>query len=131
MIIPKELEYLLSLQKRKDAKERIRKVYSAILYKKGNSKGYFDCPSSYLKKVSGQYNSVTKLLLEHKIIDFQSFNFDDKDLFNIRRKKYYNTDNGNCIRYKFLIDTEDGYEDNIDIDYSNLYNNEKWYMKEV
>ena len=129
MIIPKELDYLLSLQKRKDAKERIKKVYNAILYKRGKSKGYFDCPSSYLKKVSGQYNSVTKLLLEHKIIDFQSFNFDDKDLFNIRRKKYYNTENGNCIRYKFLIDTEDGYEDNIDIDYSNLYNNEKWYMK--
>ena len=129
MIIPKELHYLLNLQKRKDAKNKIKKVYNALLYKRGNNKNYFDCPSSYLKKVSGQYNSVTKLLLEHKIIDFQSFNYDEKDLFNIRRKKYYNTETGNCIRYKFLIDTEDGYEDNLNLNFNNLYDNEKWYMK--
>jgi hypothetical protein len=129
MKIGKELNYLLSLQKRKDAKERILKVYNALLYKKGKSKGYFDCPSSYLEKVNMRYYKVIKLLLEHKIIDFQSFNFDDKDIFNTRRKKYYNTENGTCIRYKFLIDLEDGYEHNIEFDYTNLYNNEKWYMK--
>lgn len=129
MIIPKELDYLLSLQKRKDARERIKKVYNALLYKRGKSKGYFNCPSQYLKKVSGQYNKVTKLLLDHNIIDFQSFNFDTTDLFNTRRKKYYNTENGTCIRYKFIIDTENGYEEELDTDYQSIYQNEKWYSK--
>lgn len=129
MIIPKELDYLLSLQKRKDARERIKKVYNALVYKKGKWNGYFNCPSSYLKKVSGQYNKATKLLLEHKIIDFQSFNYDESDMFNVRRKKYYNTEKGTCVRYKFLIDIETGYEDETTIDFCSLYDNEQWYMK--
>lgn len=129
MIIPKELDYLLSLEKRKDAKERIKKVYNALLYKKGNTSGYFNCPSAYLVKSSPRYNKVIKQLLEHSIIDFQSFNNDESDIFNQRRKKYYNTEKGVCARYKFLIDTEKGYEDNISIDFSSIYDNEKWYMK--
>ena len=36
MIIPKQLDYILKLQKRKDAEERIIKVYEALLYKKSN-----------------------------------------------------------------------------------------------
>ena len=35
MIIPKEIDYLLKKEKRKDAQERILKVYAALLYKKG------------------------------------------------------------------------------------------------
>lgn len=134
MIIPKELDYILSLEKRKDAKERIKKVYNALVYKKGKSNVYFTCSSKYLKKVSGQYNIVTKLLLDHKIIDFQSYNFDNSDLFNqsldtMRRKKHYNTEKGICMRYKFLIDIEDGYEEELNIDYSKIYDKQKWYMK--
>jgi hypothetical protein len=129
MIIPKELDYLLSTQKRKDAKKRIKKVYNAFLYKKGNNNGYFSVPSAYLKKVSGQYNKVIELLLDHKIIDFQSFNTDDSDLFNPRKKPYYNTEKGLSKRYKFLIDIEDGYESNLDIDFTSLYDDKKWYMK--
>lgn len=129
MIIPKELDYLLSLQKRKDAKERIKKVYNALLYKKGKTKGYFTCPSSYLIKISPRYNKVIKLLIDHSIIEYQSYNTEYIDLFNTRRKKYYNTENGTCIKYKFLIDIENGYEDNLDIDFQSLYDKENWYMK--
>ena len=128
MKIGKELDYLLSLQKRKDAKERILKVYNALLFKKGKS-DYFQCPSSYLEKVNARYYKAIKLLIEHKIIDFQSINYDDTDLFNIRRKKYYNTEKGICARYKFLIDTEDGYDYDLKLDFSSLYEDEKWYMK--
>jgi hypothetical protein len=128
MKIGKELDYLLSLQKRKDAKERILKVYNALLFKKGKS-DYFQCPSSYLEKVNARYYKSIKLLIEHKIIDFQSINYDDTDLFNIRRKKYYNTEKGICARYKFIIDTEVGYDYDLKLDYSSLYEDEKWYMK--
>lgn len=129
MIITKELEYLLSLQKRKDARERTKKVYNALLYKKGKSNGFFQCPSSYLKKTSSQYSKAISLLIDHSIIAFQSFNIDDSDLFNPRRKKYYNTETGACIRYKFLVDTETGYEEDLDIDFKAMYDNEKWYSK--
>jgi len=129
MIIPKELDYVLKLQKRKDARERIKRVYQALLYKKGKINGYFQCPSNLLMKVSTKYNKVTKLLIEHGIITYQSFNEEQVDLFTTRRKKYYNTENGTCMRYKFLIDVEDGYEDNSNIDYSKLYDKEKWYIK--
>ncbi|NBW80087.1 MAG: hypothetical protein EBR27_13965 [Betaproteobacteria bacterium] len=128
MKIGKELNYLLNSQKREDAKQRIRKVYEALLYKRGNNPNWFDCPSAYLIKVSPRYNKVVKLLLDHKIIEFQSFNYDQSDIFNQRRKKYYNTEKGICMRYRFLIDTEDGdeYEFNVP---QNLYDDEKWYMR--
>jgi len=128
MKIGKELDYILTLQKRKDAKERILKVYNALLFKKGKG-GYFTCPSAYLKKVSGAYNKALDLLLQHKIIDFQSFNFDESNLFNQRRKKYYNTEKGVCARYRFLVDTEIGWDYNLKTDFSALYDKEKWYMK--
>lgn len=128
MKIGKELNYLLSLQKRKDAKDRIIKVYEALLYKKNNNKSWFDCPSAYLVKVSPRYNKVIKLLLEHKIIDFQSLNYDESDLFNPRRKKYYNTEKGICMRYKFLVDVEEGYEYDFKSP-NDLYDDEKWFQK--
>jgi len=128
MKIGKELDYLINLEKRKDAKDRIRKVYEALLYKKGNNKGWFDCPSAYLVKISPRYNKVTKLLLEHKIIEFQSLNYDESDIFNQRRKKYYNTEKGICMRYRFLIDIEEGYEYEFNVP-TNLYDNEKWFLR--
>ena len=129
MIITKELEYLLSTQKRKDVRERTKKIYNALLYKRGKNVGFFQVPSAYLEKISSRYYKVIELLLKHNIIAYQSFNFDESDLFNIRRKKYYNTENGTCIKYKFIIDTQKGYEDNLYVDYTGLYNNEKWYNR--
>ena len=129
MIITKELDYLLSLQKRKDAKERIKKVYNALVYKRGNNNGYFSAPSEYLERVNQRYYKVIELLLKHKIIEFQSFTTDESDLFNPRKKPFYNTEKGLCKRYKFLIDIENGYESDLDIDFTSLYDNNKWYMK--
>ena len=131
MKIGKELNYLLSLQKRKDAKERILKVYNGLLFKKSGRKNneYFQCPSKYLKKISGQYNIVIKLLQEHKIIDYKSFNYDDSNLFDVRRKKFYNTEKGLCVEYRFLIDTEEGIDYNFEHNFSTLYEDEKWFMK--
>lgn len=129
--IGNELEYILSLQKRKDAKQRILKVYDALLYKniKRDKKGYFQCPSSYLYKVSPKYFKVIDLLKSHKIIDYLSYNYDDKDLFDIKRKKFYHTDQGVCMSYKFLIDIELGYDHQIETDFSKLYEGSKWYWK--
>ena len=129
MKIGKELDYLISLQKRKDTKERILKVYNALLFKKGKSNGFFNCPSTYLEKVNTRYYLVTKLLLEHKIIEYKSVNIDTKDFFNQRRKKFYDTGKGICMKYKFIIDIEQGYEYELTTDYTSLYDNEKWFLK--
>jgi hypothetical protein len=74
------------------------------------------------------------LLLDHKIIDFYSKNTEEKwnNVFEpctIRRKKYYHTDNGQCSKYKFLINVEEGYEFEFEQDYNCVYDNEKWYQK--
>ena len=135
MIIPKEIDYLLQKEKRKDAKLRILKIYNALVYKKGKNKNYFDCPSSYLIKSSPRYNKVIKLFIDNGIIEYYSNKEVDvigNDLFQpitTRRKKYYNTENGHCVKYKFIIDITKGYEYNLDMDYKSLYDNENWYHK--
>lgn len=131
MKIGKELDYLLSLQKRKDAKERILKVYNALIYKRGAKLNgqYFQCPSTYLEKVSPRYYKVIQLLLEHNIIKYLSYKLDETDLFDTKRKKYYNTEKGICMSYTFIIDIEEGYEYDFNFNFSTLYDKEKWFMK--
>jgi len=131
MKIGKELNYLLSLQKRKDSKERILKVYNALVFKRGNRKDgeYFQCPSTYLEKVSPRYYKVIQLLLEHNIIKYLSYKLDETDLFSSKRKKFYNTEKGICMSYTFIIDPEEGYDYDFDYNFSTLYDNEKWFVK--
>ena len=133
IIIPKEIEYLLSLEKRKDSKNRIIKIYEALLYKKNEKNGYFDCSSSYLEKINSRYYKVINKFIEYKIIEYYSKNneeiWDDIFLYKERRKKYYNTENGQCVKYKFLIDISKGKEYKIDLNIDSLYDNEKWYQK--
>lgn len=131
MIIPKELNLLLQRQRDKRVVKRILKIYSALLYKKGRKNGYFDCPSSYLKKVNGQYNKVMPLLLEYGIIKYKSINKDFKynDVFSseIYDKKFYTP--SQSMKYKFIINTDEGFEIDFELNYKNLYDDEAWYVK--
>lgn len=132
MKIGKELDYILNLQKRKDAKERIIRVYEALLYKKGKNKEWFDCPSTYLQKIHTKYNKVLPLLLEYGIIEYKSINNGIKkkdDIFEpsvfYKKKRYFPTQS---IKYRFLIDVEEGYDYKCEVK-SNLYDGEKWFVK--
>lgn len=130
MKIGKELDYLIKKEKRKDAVERILKVYNALLYKKGNKNGYFTCPSAYLEKVNSRYYKVLTSFIESGIIEFYSTK--DKEVgdlfeFTFKKKKYYNTEKGICMKYRFLIDINEGYEYDFKVDLSSIYNNEKWF----
>jgi hypothetical protein len=131
MIIPKELNLLLLKQRDKRVVNRILKVYSALLYKKRNRSGYFDCPSAYLKKVNGQYNKVMPLLIEYGIIQYKSINKDFKyeDIFSstLYDKKFYTPTQS--MKYKFIVDTEKGFELEFNLNYEGLYDNELWYVK--
>lgn len=130
MIIPKEIDFLIKKEKRKDAALRIIKVYEALLFKKGDNKNWFDVPSAYLEKVNSRYYKVMNLFLEYGVIEYLSINseYNFKDLFNYelhKHKYYYPT---KSMRYRFLIDITQGYELEFDVP-SNLYDGEKWYTK--
>lgn len=131
MIIPQELDYILNLQERKDAKQRILKVYEALLFKRNKNKNWFDCPSNYLRSINSQYHKVMPLLLKYGIIEYMSIDNEVKyeDIFtsNVYKKKFYKP--SQSMKYRFLIDTTIGYEYNLNIDSSYLYEKEKWYMK--
>lgn len=132
ILIPQEVDYLIQKEKRKDSKERIIKVYNALIYKKGNKNGYFDCPSEYLKKVNVRYFKVINSFIENGIIQYYSKNTEETCLFDRskdRRKKYYATDSGICMKYKFNIDITTGIEYKLKSNFDNIYNNEKWFHK--
>lgn len=130
MIIPKELDFIIKKQNDKRIVNRILKVYEGLLYKKGINKTWFDAPSSYLKKINGQYNKVMPLLIEYGIIEYKTSGKDYKwkDLFTsdpYDKKSYFPTQS---MKYRFLIDVEDGYKYDIEVP-QNLYDSEKWYIK--
>lgn len=131
MIIPKKLDYILNLQKRKDSRQRIIKVYNALLYKKGKRAKWFDVPSSYLEKVSPRYYKVIQLLIDYKIIEFLSkgneYKYNDIFSSELYQKKFYAPKQ--CMKYRFLINIEEGDNREVDLDFSNLYDSEKWYIK--
>ncbi len=141
IIIPKEVEYLISIQKNERLKERIRKVYDALLFKKGGTKtrvnkngvsveweinkNWFDVPSNYLKKINSRYNKVIDLFLEYGIIEYQKSQYNLGGI--IEYKKSYCVDNNRCMKYRFLIDIKKGKKVNLNINVENLYRNKRWF----
>lgn len=124
--IPQEIQYLIDIQKNKLTKERVIKVYDALLFKKRNNTGYFDVPSSYLEKINKRYYIVMKLFIEYGIIDYKRSEY-NMGGGNIEYKKSYNVDSSQCMKYKFLIDITKGDTKTIDIDIDNVYKGSRWY----
>lgn len=124
--IPPEIQYLINIQKNKLTKERVIKVYDALLFKKRNNTGYFDVPSSYLEKINKRYYIVMKLFIEYGIIDYKRSEYDTGGGI-IEYKKSYNVDTSQCMKYKFLIDITKGDTQTIDIDIDNVYKGSRWY----
>lgn len=125
VIIPKEVQYLIEIQKNKKLKKRIVNVYDALVYKKGKTKNFFDVPSKYLQKINARYYLVMQLFVEYGIIEYSKSTYVKGS--SIEYKKSYNADIGRCMKYKFLIDTKQGERVNINIKVENLYKNKKWY----
>lgn len=124
--IPQEIQYLINIQKNKLTKERVIKVYDALLFKKRNNTGYFDVPSSYLEKINKRYYIVMKLFIEYGIIDYKRSEYKTGGGI-IEYKKSYNVDASQCMKYKFLIDITKGDIKTIDIDIDNVYKGSRWY----
>lgn len=94
------------------------KIYAALLGKSKyqNRNGYFDVPSTYLKSVNARYkrfiNQFEKdgILKHYERIEYSIDGMKDKIY------KYYDTNRGICMKYKFLIDIDNGKEIEIDFD---------------
>lgn len=150
LIIPKKLDSILQTIKRKDSREALIKIFSALVYKDSkynkidrNSSEFFPVPSNYLEKINSRYYNKIKLLIDNKIIEYKSattteYKYDthnqqyyrdtnSNSIFeNEYRRKYYDTEKGICMQYRFLIDIDSGREIETDIEYVD-YRKYGWY----
>jgi len=100
------------------------KIYTALYNKSKykNGDGYFSVPSRYLIKVNRRYNKVINTFIEHNIIEY--YKRIEYGLFENREIKFYDSTNGICMKYRFLIDIEDG--EKIEVDFKSPYKT-KWF----
>ena len=112
----------------KTAKNSGLKVYCGLIVcsKRKNKHGYFDCPSDYLVKINNRYSKVLKRFLEDGIIDYhRNIHPDKEDLFGAATyTKNYSPDLGYCMKYKFLVNINEGEEIEIDFKSNREY---RWY----
>jgi hypothetical protein len=103
------------------------KIYSAliIMSKRQNKHGYFPVPSTYLESINCRYKTIIDVFLNVGIIEyFKGVHQDPNDLFSQKYTKYYNTNKGICMKYRFLIDTSVGEDVFVDM---NTNKKSKWY----
>jgi hypothetical protein len=137
-IIPPELEQVLKSIKHKKKLYSLIAIYNGFLFKhnKSNKEGrneYFDVPSNYLEKIRSKPAEYRDILVKNNIIEYYTKNEkryyeDPSDIFSdeiVKRKKYYNTNTGQCMKYRFLINTSIGKE--IEIDIKTEYDERSFY----
>lgn len=103
------------------------KVYAALfaLSSRKHPNGYFDVPSTYLKKINSRYKDIIDSLIKNNIIEYkQTLKIDENNIFQSRTSKCYSTQMGFCMKYRFKVDVSTG--EQIEIDMSSG-RKEKWY----
>jgi hypothetical protein len=111
----------------KTRKEAGIKIYCAliIMSNRKNKHGYFPVPSTYLESINSRYKAIIDAFINAGIIEyFKGVHIDPNDIFTTKYTKYYNTNKGVCIKYRFLIDTTIGPE--VEVNMSS-YKRSKWY----
>ena len=107
-----------SMVTNKTTKNNAIKVYAGLysLRIRANNSGYFPVPSEYLKSINTRYYKIIDLFEKENIIKPYTRPYQDTtDIFNVINKRYYDVNKGICMRYKFLINVEDGIEMNVDM----------------
>ena len=126
--VPKEVKEVINqMPFNKTVKNNAIKIYAALYIKSHlkNSQGYFPVSSEYLQSINKRYSNILNYFIKNNIIDFYKKAYqDENDIFNTIYRKSYNKEKGICAKYKFLINTEIGYEVNVDM-VTNKYN--RWY----
>jgi hypothetical protein len=127
--IPSEfMEAINNIPYNKSVKKSAIKIYGALKLKSKHtdSNGYFFVPSTFLHKVNIRYNRIIKYFIEKELIKpYTRVKEDPNDIFNSKQVRYYDTNKGICMKYKFLVDTNTGKE--IEIDFGDIKEN-RWYV---
>jgi len=103
------------------------KIYAALYLKSKykNSSGYFAVASTYLKSINARYKRFINQFEKDGILKHYERIEYSIDGMNDRTFKYYDTNKGICMKYKFLIEIDQGQE--IDIDFSSEEQS-RWYQ---
>ncbi len=103
------------------------KIYAALYLRNNrkNEKGYFDCPSTYLRSINARYFKIINRFIDEGIIDYmKNLKIDPNDIFRTITTKQYSSHLGYCMKYKFLVDISFGEE--IEIDFTSN-RKKRWY----
>jgi predicted transcriptional regulator len=110
----------------KTVKNNAIKIYAALylMSRRKNKFGYFPVPSDYLVSINKRYSRIINHFEKEGMIKSYTRPVqDEKDIFNIIDKKYYDVNKGICMKYKFLISTE-GEQINVDMVTNRQF---RWY----
>lgn len=128
-IIPQEfMDAINSMPYNKSVKKSAIKVYGALKLKSKHTdnNNYFYVPSTYLHKVNIRYNRIIKYFIEKELIKpYTRTKEDPNDIFSSKEVRYYDTNRGICMKYKFLVNTNTGQE--IEIDFGDIPKH-KWFF---
>ncbi len=127
IIIPNQIKESIKTIGNITLQKNAYKIYYA-LYKKEKRKnpksGYFQIPSIYLKSLNLRYYRIIDKFINDGIIKYLEREVPTRDLTTKIKKKFYSTDKGICMYYKFLIDLTIGEE--IEINFDNP-NKKRWF----
>ena len=127
IILPEKIKNSINSLGNKTRKKNALKIYAALYgsNKRKNEKGYFSCPSTYLRKINARYHDIMERFIADGIIDFKkTMKIDPKDIFQSIVSKTYSSQLGYCMQYKFLIDISNG--EDVEVDMS-TNKKERWF----
>lgn len=104
------------------------KIYAGLYLRNNrqNDFGYFRCPTSYLKRLNSNYKPIMDYFIKSGLIKVWERAHENGP--ETIMKKYYDTTNGICMSYKFLMDT-DGEEIFVDMKIKSEKNDKPWWNK--
>ena len=126
LIIPIEVEKVIKNIGNTTKQKSAYKIYNALLRnsKRANKNGFFPVPSKLLQQVNRRYHTIIQVFLDQKIVDYQTNRGLDPITFDPILRRSYNVFKGECMRYRFLIDTSSGIIKEIDLDNPRSF---RWY----
>ena len=124
--ITQQIKDSINILKNKTSITNGYKIYTALYlkskYKK--SSGYFPVPSTYLRMINARYSRYIKKFIEDGILKYDERVEPGFGGIQDKVTKYYDTNKGLCMKYKFLIDIDNG--EDFEIDFKSE-DESRWY----
>lgn len=126
LVIPIEVEKVIINIGNKTKQQSAYKIFNALLKnsKRADENGFFPVPSKLLQQVNRRYHTIIQVFIDYKIIEYQTNKGLDPITFDPILRKSYNIFKGECMRYRFLIDTNSGIIKEVDLENPRTF---RWY----